>query len=201
MLVLDDTIANIALPSIQRDLSVSSATLPWIINAYILAFGGLLLFGGRVGDLFGRRRVFRVGLVVFTLASLLGDLGASAEQLIAARGFQGIGAALASPNALALIATTFPMGKPRNSAMAVYGAMSALGITIGVLLGGVLTGMLSWRWVFFINVPIGLAVLAGTAALVEGQRNTGRLDTPGAVTGTGAMIALTYGITRGGEHG
>src|ERR687897_1705042 len=160
MLVLDDTIANIALPSIQRELDVPSATLPWIINAYILAFGGLLLFGGRVGDLFGRRRTFRVGLGVFTVASLLGGLGASAEQLIAARGLQGIGAALTAPNALALIATTFPVGKPRNSAMAVYGAMSALGITIGVLLGGLLTGLLSWRWVFFINIPIGLAVLA-----------------------------------------
>jgi EmrB/QacA subfamily drug resistance transporter len=201
MLVLDDTIANVALPSIQRDLGVSASTLPWIINAYVLAFGGLLLLGGRVGDLYGRRRVFRVGLGVFTVASLLGGLGANAELLIAARGLQGIGAALAAPNALALIATTFPVGKPRNSAMAVYGAMSALGITVGVLLGGLLTGLLSWRWVFFINVPIGLAVLAGTVALVEGPRHRGRLDTPGALTGTGAILALAYGITRGGEHG
>ncbi|HLM42927.1 MAG TPA: MFS transporter, partial [Myxococcaceae bacterium] len=201
MLVLDDTIANIALPSIQRELDVSSATLPWIINAYILAFGGLLLFGGRVGDLFGRRRVFRVGLGVFTVASLLGGLGTSPEQLIAARGFQGIGAALTAPNALALIATTFPVGKPRNSAMAVYGAMSALGITIGVLLGGLLTGLLSWRWVFFINIPIGLAVLAGSGVLIEGERPSSKLDTPGALSGTGAVVALTYGITHAGEHG
>ena len=154
-----------------------------------------------MGDLFGRRRVFRVGLGVFTVASLLGGLGTNVEMLIAARGLQGIGAALAAPNALALIATTFPLGKPRNRAMAVYGAMSALGITLGVLLGGILTGMLNWRWVFFINIPIGLAVLAGTRALVEGQRNRGSLDTPGAVSGTGAMVALAYGITRGGEHG
>ena len=147
MLVLDDTIANIALPSIQRELAVSPATLPWIINAYILAFGGLLLFGGRVGDLFGRRRVFRVGLGVFALASLLGGLGVNAEMLIGARVLQGIGAALTAPNALTLIATTFPVGKPRNSAMAAYGAMSALGITIGVLLGGVLTGwVVSLGW-------------------------------------------------------
>jgi len=201
MLVLDDTIANVALPSIQRDLGVSASALPWIINAYVLAFGGLLLLGGRVGDLYGRRRVFRVGLGVFTVASLLGGLGMNAELLIAARALQGIGAAMAAPNALALIATTFPVGKPRNSAMAVYGAMSALGITVGVLLGGLLTGLLSWRWVFFINVPIGLAVLAGTVALVEGPRHRGRLDTPGALSGTGAILALAYGITRGGEHG
>ena len=121
MLVLDDTIANIALPSIQRELSVPASTLPWIINAYILAFGGLLLFGGRVGDLFGRRRVFRAGIGLFTVASLVGGLGVNAEMLIGARALQGLGAALTAPNALALIATNFPVGKPRNSAMAVYG--------------------------------------------------------------------------------
>jgi EmrB/QacA subfamily drug resistance transporter len=201
MLVLDDTIANIALPSIQRELGVSAATLPWIVNAYVLAFGSLLLFGGRVGDLFGRRRVFRAGLGVFTVASLLGGLGVNAAMLIASRGLQGLGAALIAPNALALIATTFPVGELRNKAMGVYGAMSALGITVGVLLGGVLTGLLSWRAVFFINVPIGLAVLAGTRALVEGQRNQGRLDTADALSGTGALFGLAYGITRGGEHG
>lgn len=201
MLVLDDTIANIALPSIQREFGVSASTLPWIVNAYVLAFGSLLLFGGRLGDVFGRRRVLRAGLVVFTLASLLGGLGPNAELLIAARALQGIGAAMVAPNALALIATTFPVGKARNSAMAVYGAMSALGITVGVLLGGILTGLLSWRWVFFINIPISLAVLAGTGTLIEGQRNRGSLDTLGAVTATGATFALAYGITRGGEHG
>ena len=201
MLVLDDTIANIALPSIQRELAVPAPPLPWIINAYILAFGGLLLFGGRVGDLFGRRRVFRAGLGLFALASLLGGLGVNAEMLIGARALQGLGAALTAPNALALIATNFPVGKPRNSAMAVYGAMSALGITIGVLLGGVLTGTLGWRWVFFINIPIGLAVLAGSGVLAEGERNAGRLDTPGALTGTGGTVALTYGITHAAEHG
>jgi MFS family permease len=123
MMVLDDTIANIALPSIQRELAVPVSALPWIINAYILAFGGLLLFGGRVGDLFGRRKVFQLGLIVFVAASLLGGLAPNTELLIAARGIQGIGAALVAPNALALIATTFPVGKSRNSAMAVYGAM------------------------------------------------------------------------------
>ena len=201
MLVLDDTIANIALPSIQRELGVSASTLPWIVNAYVLVFGALLLFGGRVGDLFGRRRVLRIGLVLFTVASLLGGLGLNAGMLIGARGLQGVGAALVAPNVLALIATTFPVGKPRNKAMAVYAAMSAVGITVGVLLGGVLTGLLSWRWVFLINIPIGLAVLACTRALVEGQRSQGRLNTFDAVSGTVAMVALAYGITRGGEHG
>src|SRR5919107_5986399 len=166
MLVRDDTIANIDLPSIQRDLGVAPATLPWIVNAYVLAFGSLLLFGGRVGDLFGRRRVLRVGLVVFAMASLLGGFGVNAAMLIASRGFQGLGAALIAPNALALIATIFPGGESRNKAMGVYGAMSALGITVGVLLGGVLTAVFGWRSVFFINVPLGLAVLAGTKSLV-----------------------------------
>ena len=201
MLVLDDTVANIALPSIQRELAVSASALPWIINAYVLAFGGLLLFGGRVGDLFGRRRVLRAGLVVFTLASLLGGAGVSVEMLIASRGLQGLGAALVAPNVLALIATTFPVGKPRNSAMAVYAAMSAVGMTVGVLVGGVLTGFLGWRWVFLINVPIGLAVLAGTRVLVEGQRTAGRLDWLDAVSGAGAVVGLAFGLTRGGEHG
>ncbi len=201
MLVLDDGIANIALPSIQADLDMPAASLLWVINAYVLVFGALLLFGGRVGDLFGRRRVLRIGLVVFVAASLLGGLAPNGTVLIAARALQGVGAALAAPNALALIATTFPAGKPRNSAMAVYGAMSAVGIIGGLLLGGALTGLLDWRWVFFINVPVGLAVLAGTGTLPEDSRGRGRLDTPGAVTGTGAMVALVYGLTRAGEHG
>ncbi|MBR1176988.1 MFS transporter [Bradyrhizobium sp. KB893862 SZCCT0404] len=201
MLVLDDTIANIALPSIQRELAVSAATLPWIINAYVLAFGSLLLFGGRIGDLFGRRRVLRFGILIFTLASLLGAVGPNAELLVAARGLQGVGGALIAPNVLALITTNFPQGKSRNSAMAVYAAMSAVGMTVGILLGGILTGLLSWRWVFLINVPIGLSVLAGTGILVDGPRNIGRLDLPGAVSGTGAMVALTYGVSRAGEQG
>jgi EmrB/QacA subfamily drug resistance transporter len=201
MLVLDDGIANIALPSIQADLNMPAASLLWVINAYVLVFGALLLFGGRVGDLFGRRRVLRIGLGLFVAASLLGGLAPNGTLLIAARALQGVGAALAAPNALALIATTFPAGKPRNSAMAAYGAMSAVGIIGGLLLGGALTGLLDWRWTFFINVPVGLAVLAGTGALPEGSRGRGRLDTPGAVTGTGAMVALVYGLTRAGEHG
>jgi EmrB/QacA subfamily drug resistance transporter len=201
MLVLDDSIANIALPSIQNDLGISAVNLPWVINAYILAFGGLLLFGGRLGDLFGRRRVLQLGMSIFTVASLVAAFASSGAVLIGARGLQGIGAALTAPNALALITTTFPEGKPRNNAIAVYGAMSGLGIVVGLLLGGVLTGLLGWRWVFLINVPIGLLVLLGSRTLVEADLHDGRLDVAGALTSIGGMVGLVYAVTRGGEHG
>lgn len=201
MMVLDDTIANIALPTLQNELGISAANLPWVINAYILAFGGLLLFGGRLGDLYGRRRMLQVGMVIFTLASLLVGLAYDSVSVIASRGLQGIGAALTAPNALTLIATTFPEGKARNSAIAVYGAMSGLGIIAGLILGGLLTGVLGWRWAFYINVPIGLAVLAGSRTLIEAELHKGRPDLLGALTSIGGMAALVYGITRGGEHG
>ena len=201
MVILDATITNIALPAIQTDLGVSDANLAWIVNSYALAFGGLLLLGGKAGDLYGRRRVFQIGIAVFTLASLLGGLAPNEGLLIGARILQGVGAAFAAPSALALITTTFPAGKPRNKAMGVYAAMGGLGATVGLLLGGVLTDALNWRWVFFVNIPIGLAVLAGTKSLTEAERHPGRLDVPGAITGTGGLIALVYGITRGGDHG
>ncbi len=201
MLVLDDTIANIALPSIQRDFGVSAATLPWIVNAYILAFGSLLLFGGRLGDVYGRRRMLQFGMVLFTVASLLCGIAPNAELLIVSRGVQGIGAALTAPNALGLIAATFPVGRARNSAMATYGAMSALGIVGGVILGGVLTDLLSWRWVFLINVPIGIAILAGSRILAQGDRHQAPLDAIGAATAVSAMFLLTYGITQAAEAG
>ena len=201
MVVLDDTIANIALPTLQNDLGISAANLPWVINAYILAFGGLLLFGGRLGDLYGRRRMLQVGMAIFTVASLLVGLAQDTVSMIASRGLQGFGAALTAPNALALIATTFPEGKERNKAMAVYGAMSGLGIIAGLILGGFLTGLLGWRWAFFINVPIGLAVLTGSRTLVEAELHKGRPDLTGALSSIIGMAALVYGITRGGEHG
>ncbi|GAA2613116.1 MFS transporter [Streptomyces roseoviolaceus] len=201
MVVLDNTITNIALPSIQTDLGVSDANLAWIVNSYALAFGGLLLLGGKAGDLFGRLRMFQVGIIVFTLASLLGGLAPNEGLLIGARVLQGVGAAIAAPSALALITTTFPAGKARNTAMGVYAAMAGVGATVGLLLGGILTDGLDWRFVFYVNIPIGLAVLAGTKTLVEAERHPGRLDLPGAITGTGGLIALVYGITRGGEHG
>lgn len=201
MVVLDDTIANIALPTLQNDLGISAANLPWVINAYILAFGGLLLFGGRLGDLYGRRRMLQVGMAIFTIASLFVGLAQDSMSIIASRGLQGIGAALTAPNALALIATTFPEGKERNGAMAVYGAMSGLGIIAGLIFGGLLTGLFGWRWAFFINIPIGVTVLAGSRTLVEAELHKGRPDLAGALTSIIGMAALVYGITRGGEHG
>lgn len=201
MVVLDDTIANIALPTLQTDLGISPANLPWVINAYILAFGGLLLFGGRLGDLYGRRRMLRVGMATFTAASLLVGLSQGETTIIGSRFLQGVGAALTAPNALALIATNFPEGAARNKAMAVYGAMSGLGIIAGLILGGLLTGLLGWRWAFYINIPIGLAVLAGSKTLIEADLHKGQPDFAGALTSIGGMAALVYGITRGGEHG
>jgi EmrB/QacA subfamily drug resistance transporter len=201
MLVLDDSIVNIALPSIQQELGVDPVHLPWIVNAYILAFGALLLLGGRIGDLYGRRRALQAGLAIFVLASLAGGIGFNSEMLIAARAVQGLGAALVAPNALALIATTFSERKTRDTALSLYGAMSGLGIVLGLLLGGFLTGTLGWRWVFFINVPIGVLVLLGSRNLAEADRRPGSLDLRGAVLGTSGMVALVYAITRFGEDG
>ncbi|WP_309066563.1 MFS transporter [Microbacterium sp.] len=201
MLVLDDSIVNIALPSIQRELDVHPVHLPWVINGYILAFGSLLLLGGRIGDLWGRRRTLQLGLAVFVLASLAGGLGQTTAVLIAARVAQGIGAALVAPNALALIATTFDSRKMRDAALSLYGAMSGIGIVVGVLLGGVLTDLLGWRWVFFINIPIGVLVLLGSRTLVAANPHAGRVGALGAVLGTGGMVAVVYAITRFAEAG
>lgn len=201
MLVLDDSIVNIALPSIQKELGVDAVHLPWVVNAYILALGALLLLGGRIGDLYGRRRALQAGLALFVVASLAGGLGPNSETLIAARAVQGLGAALVAPNALALITTTFSERKSRDVALSLYGAMAGLGIVVGLLLGGVLTGTLGWRWVFFINIPIGIFVLLGSRALVEAEKHSGSLDLRGAVLGTGGMVALVYAITRFGEDG
>jgi EmrB/QacA subfamily drug resistance transporter len=197
MLVLDGTIMNVALPAVQRELDLAPAELSWVVNAYALAFGGLLLVGGRAGDLFGWRRVFRIGLVVFTVASLIGGLAPTKEVLIGARVLQGIGAAIAAPTALSLLATTFPAGPERNRALGVYGTMGGLGSVVGLLLGGALTSYVDWRWVLFVNVPIALAVLAGTGALVAGERERGRVDVVGAVTATGGLGSLVYAITTG----
>ncbi|GAA0580520.1 DHA2 family efflux MFS transporter permease subunit [Kribbella sandramycini] len=201
MVVLDGTIVNIALPHIQTDLGFTDATLPWVVNAYALAFGGLLLLGGRMGDILGRRKVFIFGVVLFGLASFIGGIAQNETVLLASRILQGVAAAAASPNALALITTTFPAGKERNRAMAVYAAMSGAGAAVGLILGGALTEA-SWRWTFFINTPIGLivAVLA-FRFLGESARQTGKFDLPGAITGTLGLTGLVYGLTHAATDG
>ena len=210
MVVLDGTIVNIALPYIQGDLGISDANLRWVVTGYALAFGSLLLLGGRLGDLYGRRRVFMIGLIVFGTASLLGGIATNEPLLLAARGLQGLGAALASPAALALIATTFPAGPARNRAFGVYAAMSGVGAAVGLLLGGWLTGMDSvlgmdvegWRLTLLINTPIGVATaLLAPRFLAESETHPGELDLPGAVTGTFGVLGLVYGISRAGTDG
>ena len=196
MVVLDGTIVNIALPHIKTDLGFSQANLAWVVNAYTLAFGGLLLLGGRAGDLLGRRRVFMSGVLIFAAASLLGGLAQTDTQMIAIRILQGVGAAIASPTALSLITTTFPAGPARNRAFAVYAAMSGAGAAIGLILGGALTEI-SWRWTFFINVPIGVLVLVlAPRFLRESARQRGRFDVFGAITGTAGLVSLVYGLTH-----
>jgi EmrB/QacA subfamily drug resistance transporter len=211
MVVLDGTIVNIALPFIQSDLNISDANLTWVVTGYALAFGSLLLLGGRLGDLYGRRRVFMIGLVIFGVASLLGGLATNEGLLLAARGLQGLGAALASPAALALITTTFPAGPARNRAFAVYAAMSGVGAAVGLLLGGWLTGthldigslsIDGWRLTLLINTPIGIVTaLLAPRFLAESEGHPGELDLPGAVTGTLGLLGLVYGFSRAGGEG
>ena len=196
MVVLDATIVNVALPHIQHALGFSDSGLEWVVNAYALTFGGLLLLGGRAGDILGRRRVFIAGIILFTAASLLGGFATSQAWLLGARALQGIGGAIVAPTALSLITTTFPEGPRRNRAMGVYAAMSIGGAAVGLLAGGVLTTYASWRWVFFVNVPIGIVVaLMAPRFLAESERHTGRFDLPGAITGTGGLAALVYGLS------
>jgi EmrB/QacA subfamily drug resistance transporter len=197
MVVLDATIVNVALPHIQRALGFSGSGLEWVVNAYTLAFGGLLLLGGRAGDLLGRRKMFIAGLLLFSAASLAGGFATSQGWLLAARTVQGAGAAVTAATALALIATTFPEGPPRNRAMGVYAAMSVAGGAVGLIAGGLLTTYASWRWVLFVNVPIGLAAaLAAPRVLGESPRQHGRFDLPGAITATGGITALVYGLSN-----
>jgi EmrB/QacA subfamily drug resistance transporter len=197
MVVLDATIVNVALPHVQQALGFSNSNLEWVVNAYTLVFGGLLLLGGRSGDLLGRRRILIAGLLLFSLASLVGGFATDQAWLLAARAVQGVGAAFAAPTALSLIAVTFPEGPPRNRAMGVYAAMSVAGIAVGLIAGGLLVNYLDWRWVFFVNVPIGLVVAAlATRVLPESDRRPGRFDLPGAITGTGGVAALVYGLSN-----
>jgi EmrB/QacA subfamily drug resistance transporter len=196
MVVLDATITNVALPRIQEALRFSGANLSWVVNAYALAFGGLLLLGGRAGDLLGRRRMFVIGLLVFSAASLAGGFATSQAWLLVARAVQGAGGAIVAPAALSLIVTTFPEGRPRARAMGVYSAMSVAGGAIGLVAGGLLVNYVSWRWVLFVNVPFGVAAaLAAPLALAGAPRLPGRLDIPGALTGTAGLSALVYGLS------
>src|SRR5713101_3861395 len=203
MVVLDIAIVNVALPSIQTDLGFSQANLQWVVSAYALLFGGFLLLGGRIADLIGRRRVFVVGLVVFTGASLLSGLSWSEGSLIGARGLQGLGAALITPAALSILMTTFAEGKERNAALGAWGGVGAFGAVAGVLLGGVLTSALSWQWIFFVNVPVGLLGLALAPLLLTESRDARvkTFDLPGAVLVTGGLVTLVYAITQANNNG
>ncbi|MFF2860973.1 MFS transporter [Streptomyces rubiginosohelvolus] len=202
MVVLDVTIVNIALPDMQKDLGFSTESLSWVVNAYTLTFGGLLLLGGRLGDILGRRRVFIFGVLLFVFASLLGGLSQESWQLLAARSLQGVGGAIASPTALSLITTTFREGPERNRAFGVFAGVSAGGSAIGLLAGGMLVEWLDWRWVLFVNVPIGLLIAFATPRFIpESERHPGHFDITGALTSTVGMVLLVYGFIRASEDG
>jgi EmrB/QacA subfamily drug resistance transporter len=203
MVVLDIAIVNVALPSIKTDLGFSQEDLQWVISAYALLFGGFLLLGGRAADLLGRRRVFLVGIVVFSLASLLSGLAWSDSALIGARALQGLGAAIISPAALSILTTTFAEGSERNTALGAWGGVGAFGAVAGVLLGGVFTDLLSWEWIFFINVPVGAVAFALTPRLLAESRDaTARsYDAPGAVLVTSGLVVLVYAITQANSYG
>ncbi|MFJ4869844.1 MFS transporter [Streptomyces sp. NPDC088757] len=202
MVVLDITIVNIALPHIQSALHFSTTSLAWVVNAYTLTFGGLLLLGGRFGDILGRRRVFMFGVLLFGLASLFCGLAQSEWQLLAARALQGVGGAIASPTSLSLITTTFDEGPERNRAFGVFAAVSAGGSAIGLVAGGMLVQWLDWRWIFFVNVPIALLIAFLTPRHVkESEPRPGHFDLTGALTSTLGMVALVYGFIRAAQEG
>jgi EmrB/QacA subfamily drug resistance transporter len=202
MIILDLTVVNIALPHIQAGLHFSTDSLSWVLNAYTLTFGGLLLLGGRAGDILGRRRVFLAGIALFTVASLAGGLATEAWWLLAARALQGVGGALATPAVLALVVGSFPEGRERTRALGVYSAVLMGGASLGLVLGGAITEWASWRWVLFVNVPVGILVLAVTPLFViESPRQPGRFDLAGALTSTGGMTALVYGFIRAASDG
>jgi EmrB/QacA subfamily drug resistance transporter len=202
MIILDMTVVNIALPHIQNSLHFSATGLSWVLNGYTLTSGGLLLLGGRAGDILGRRRMFIAGITLFTLASLAGGLATTPGVLLAARALQGVGGAFASPAVLALVVTSFPEGRERTRALGIYMGVITGGSSLGLVLGGVITEWLSWRWVLFINVPIGLAVLAVTPRFVaETPRQPGRFDLAGALTATAGVTTLVYGFIRAAADG
>src|SRR4051795_9053010 len=203
MVVLDIAVVNVALPSIQTDLGFSQENLQWVISAYALLFGGFLLLGGRAADLLGRRRGFLVGIVVFTAASLFSGLAWSEGSLIVARGLQGLGAAIISPAALSILTTTFAEGPERNTALGAWGAVGAFGAVAGVLLGGVLTDLLSWEWIFYVNAPVGIVAFLLTPMLLEESHDASArsFDLPGAALVTSGLVLLVYAITQANEFG
>ena len=204
MVIVDVSVVNVALPAIKHDLHFSQDNLQWVITAYAVLFGGALLLGGRLADLLGRRRLFMAGVAVFTVGSLLSGLAWSAGALIATRALQGLGGALLAPAALSIIVTTFREGPDRNRALGVMGAASGSGGAVGVLLGGILTSDLSWSWIFFVNLPVGVAVLAVSPRLLSESRaelSHRHFDVAGAVSITAGMMLLVYAITRASQHG
>jgi EmrB/QacA subfamily drug resistance transporter len=203
MVVLDIAIVNVALPSIQTDLGFSQENLQWVISAYALVFGGVLLLGGRAADLLGRRRIFLVGIVLFTVSSLLAGLAWSEASLIAARAFQGLGAAVITPAALSILSTTFTEGSERNIALGVWGAVGGFGAAAGVLMGGILTSALSWSWIFFVNVPVGVTAFFLTPVLLRESRDASvkSFDALGAILVTVGLSSFVYAITQAGNNG
>ena len=203
MVILDVAIVNVALPSIKTDLGFSQANLQWVISAYAIIFGGTLLLGGRVADLLGRRKLFMAGLAVFALSSLLCGLAWSEGSLIAFRSLQGLGAALLSPAALSILTTTFEEGPERNTALGAWGAVGAFGAVAGVLLGGILTDLLSWPWIFYLNVPIGIAAFIVAPLLLDESRDAHArsFDLPGAALVTSGLVVLVYAITQANQYG
>ena len=204
MVIVDVAVVNVALPAIKHDLHFSQESLQWVITAYSILFGGTLLLGGRLADLLGRRRLFMTGVAVFTVGSLLSGLAWSEGALIVTRALQGLGGALLAPAALSIVVTTFREGRERNIALGVWGAASGSGGAVGVLLGGVLTSYLSWSWIFFVNLPVGVAVLAVTPWLVSESRAAlahRHFDVSGATSITAGLMVLVYAITRTSEHG
>src|SRR4051812_16091154 len=205
MVILDVSVVNVALPSIRNDLGFSAVDLQWVVNAYTLTFAGFLLLGGRAADLLGHRRVFVAGLLLFALASLAGGLAAGQGQLVVARAAQGLGGAVVAPATLSILTTTFREGAERNRALALWGAMGAAGGAAGALVGGVLTDVLGWQWILFINVPIGIgAALAAQRTITESTRTGAgerHYDAAGALTVTAGLVILTFGIVRTDQDG
>lgn len=204
IVVLDTSIVNVALPAIQKSLHFSPSSLQWIVTAYTLAVGGFLLLGGRAADLYGRRKMFLIGLALFTVASLVDGLAQSSGMLIVSRGVQGLAGAIMTPAALSIVLITFKEGVERNKALAIWGAVSSGGAAVGVLLGGIITEYINWRWNFFVNVPVGLLIFAIAPRLLpahESEAKNNNLDLPGALSITASLMALVYGLTKAPENG